>query len=231
MWCPCSFKFRQALEMQTESGQAALPAGLQTHGVYHQAHVRHRCRSKERLQLQSSVDFYLQNQVCPWLPLLNFRNTRRSSDMGTYLNVNTMVRHNLLTTHHDLLNYQKNLIKSTLRFAGSSWRTTCSFHKSCNTLRTGTDYPPRNISSHLEMGAQFTTVYLLLATALLEQVLLSHVLYPPGWNKVKHNLYVLGRTCSAEDDSTGNCWYTGGSAFALLESYLLVGLQYNILTR
>lgn len=77
------------------------------------------------------------------------------------------------------------------------------------------------------MGAQFTTVYLL-ATALLKQVLLSHILYPPVKNRVKQNLYVLGRTCSTKDNSTGNCWYTGGSAFALLESYLLVGLQYSI---
>lgn len=110
MWCPCSFTFQQALEMQTESGQAALPAGLQTHGVYNQAHVCHRCRSKERLQLQSSVDFYLQNQASLWLPLLNFRNTGSSSDTGPYLTVNTMVRHNLLTIHHDLLNDQKNLM-------------------------------------------------------------------------------------------------------------------------
>lgn len=80
------------------------------------------------------------------------------------------------------------------------------------------------------MGAQFTTVYLLLATALLEQVLLSHILYPPMKNRVKQNLYVLGGTRLTESNGTGNCWYTGGSAFALLESYLLAGLQYNILT-
>ena len=110
MWCPCSFKFQRALEMQTESGQAALPAGLQTHGVYNQAHICHRCHSKEMSLLQSSGDFYLQNQVSPWLPLLNFRNTNSSSNTEMYSNGNTMIRHNLLTIYHDLLNDQKNVM-------------------------------------------------------------------------------------------------------------------------
>lgn len=111
MWCPCSFKFRQGLEMQSRSRQAALPAGLQTCGVYNlHIYVCHGCHSKEGSKLQGSVDFCLQNQVSPWLPLLNFINTSSSSNMGLYPNVNTKVRHNHLIIHPDLLNNQKNLM-------------------------------------------------------------------------------------------------------------------------
>ena len=145
----------------------------------------------------------------------------------------------MLTPWSDTISSQYTTIYWTIRkpwwhstlCAGFSWRSTISFHNPCNTRRTGTDYTPWNSRTHLDMGAQFTTVYVLLATALLEQVLLSHILHPPGWNQAKGNLYVLGRTSSAEDNGTGNCWCTGGIAFALLESCLLVGLQYNILTR
>lgn len=88
----------------------------------------------------------------------------------------------------------------------------------------------RNTSSSSNMGS-YSNVNTIVRHNLLEQVLLSHILYSPGWNKAKWNQNMLGRTCSAEDDGISNCWYTGGSAFALLEFYLLVGLQYNIFIR